>query len=313
MKAIVYETYGTPEVLELKEWPEPTPGKNDVLVRVRAAAVGAGDWHLLTADLFAVRLYQGLFRPKRPVLGHEAAGIVEAIGAQVTRFAPGDQVFGEAGNAGAFAELVCIPERMLAPKPPSLSFEQAAALPVSALTALQGLRDKGRIQPGHKVLINGASGGVGSYAVQLAKAFEAEVTGVCSASKMEYVRSLGADLVLDYRTTDFIGRPERYDIVLDLVGNRSIRACKQTLRPGGTYVAVGGAPLRALWIALAGGKRAVTYIAKPNRADLDVLVGLVEGGRLRPVIDRQFPLHDVPAALQYFGEHRASGKVVITV
>jgi NADPH:quinone reductase-like Zn-dependent oxidoreductase len=313
MKAIVYETYGTPEVLEEREIPKPTVGEGDVLVRVRAAAVGAGDWHLLTADLLAVRLYQGLFGPKRPVLGHEAAGVVEAVGAKVTMFAPGDEVFGEAGNAGAFAEWVSIPERTLAPKPPSLTFEEAAAVPVSGLTALQGLRDKGKIRPQHKVLVNGASGGVGTYAVQLAKAYGAEVTGVCSAAKMAKVHSLGADHVLDYGATDFTRGDERYDLVLDIVGNRSVRACKGTLRPGGIYVAVAGPPLRGLWIAVAGGKRAVAYIAKPSRADLDVLTERIEAGDVRPLIDRRYPLAEVPEALRYFGEHRSCGKIVITV
>ena len=313
MKAIVYESYGSPDVLTLREVPEPTVGEKDVLVRIRAAAIGAGDWHLLTADMFAVRLYQGLFKPKRQVLGHEAAGVVEAVGSQVTGFSPGDEVFGESGNAGTFAELACIPERTLAPKPPGLTFEEAAAIPVSAITALQGLRDKGRIQPGHAVLINGASGGVGSYAVQLAKAFEADVTAVCSAGKMAFVKSLGADRVLDYGEADFTEREERHDLVLDMVGNKPVKACKATLRPGGIYVAVSGAPTRGLWIALAGGKKAVAYIASPSRADLDVLSAFIEAGTLRPVVDRCFALEQLPDALSYFGEHRVKGKVVISV
>jgi len=313
MKAIFYEKYGTPDVLEARDVPEPTVGDHDVLVRVRAAAVGAGDRHLLTAEMWAVRLYQGLRKPKRPVLGHEAAGTVERVGSQVTNFAPGDEVFGESGNAGAFAELVCIPASTLAPKPSQLSFEEAAALPVSATTALQGLRDKGRIRPGQRVLINGASGGVGTYAVQIAKAFETEVTGVCSAAKMDLVESLGADHVLDYGQADFTEREERYDLVLDNVGNRPLKDCKRTLAPGGIYVAVSGAPSRGLWIALAGGKQAVAFIAKPNRADLDVLTELVETGKLRPVIDRRYPLSEVPDALRYFIEGRVRGKIVISV
>jgi NADPH:quinone reductase-like Zn-dependent oxidoreductase len=313
MRAIVYERSGFPEVLEARELPAPTPGEGEVLVRVRAAAVGAGDWHLLRGEMWAVRLYQGMRAPKRPVLGHECAGLVEAVGAGVEGFAAGDEVFGESGNAGTFAEWVCIPERTLAPKPAGLSFEEAAALPVSATTALQGLRDKGKIQAGQKVLINGASGGVGCYAVQIAKSFGAEVTGTCSAGKMDLVRSLGADHVLDYREADFTDRAERYDLVLDCVGTSPLKACKRRLTPAGIYVAVAGAPLRGLRIALAGGKQAVAYIAKPNRADLDVIGDLVARGELRPVVDRCFALGEVPDALRYFGEHRARGKIVIAL
>jgi len=313
MKAIVYEKYGPPEVLELREVDKPTVGDRDVLVRVHAAAVGAGDWHLLTGAIFAVRLYQGLFKPKRRILGHEFAGTVEAVGQDVTHFQPGDVVFGESRNGGAFAEYVCAPETAVAPKPASLSLEEAAAVPVSALTALQRLRDKGKIQPGHKVLINGASGGVGTYAVQIAKSYGAEVTGVCSTSKLDLVRSIGADHVIDYSREDFTKGDERYDLILDLAGKQPVADCKRTLTPEGIYVAAAGAPSRTLRVVIFGGKRMVAFIANANQEDLGFLTELLETGKLKPVIDRRYPLHEVPEAIRHVGEGRAQGKVVITV
>ncbi|MHC4341186.1 MAG: NAD(P)-dependent alcohol dehydrogenase [Planctomycetota bacterium] len=313
MKAVVYQEYGSPEVLELREVDKPTLTEGDVRVRVHAASVGAGDWHLLTATWFAVRLYQGLFRPKRKILGHDVAGTVEAVGGKVTQFQPGDEVFGESNGAGAFAEYVCVPDHALVLKPASLTYEEAAAVPVSALTALQGLRDKGRIQPGQRVLINGASGGVGSFAVQIAKSFGAEVTGVCSTRKLEMVRSIGADQVIDYSQEDFTKGDRRYDLVLDNVGNRPLADCRRTLRPEGIYVAVSGAPTRSLWVAMTGGKRMVSFISQPNQKDLDFIKELLETGKVTPVIDRRYPLREVPMAMRYFGEGHVQGKVVITV
>ena len=313
MKAIVYERYGPPEeVLETREVDAPTAGHGEVLVRVRAAGVGAGDWHMLVAEMFAVRLYQGLFRPKRRVLGHEAAGVVEAVGAGVTRWKPGDEVFGET-PAGAFAELVRVREDRLARKPAGVRFEEAAAVPVSALTALQGLRDKGGLKEGMKVLVNGASGGVGTFAVQIAKAMGAEVTGTCSAAKAKAVRALGADRVLDRRSEDFTTRDERYDLILDCAGKQPVAACTGALAEGGTYVTAGGAPGRSLWIALTGGRRAVAYIAKPNAKDLETLAGMLEAGTIRPRIDRTYPLGDVPKALRRLGDGEVTGKMVVRV
>ncbi len=313
MKAIVYATYGSPDVLELREVEPPVCGKNDVLVRVHAASVGAGDWHLLTATWFAVRLYQGLVRPKRPILGHDVSGTVEAVGSAVTRFAVGDQVFGASENAGCFAELVRVPATGLVHKPDNVTHEQAAAVPASALAALHGLRDKGRIRAGHKVLINGASGGVGTFAVQLAKFYGAEVTGVCSTSKLDLVLSIGADHVIDYRHEDFTQRDERYDLVLDNVGNRPLADCRRTLTPDGIYVAVSGAPTRALWIALFGGQRAVSFISQSKPEDLEDLRELLEAGQLTPVIERTYPLAEVADALRRLGAGQARGKLVIRV
>ena len=313
MKAIVYERYGSPEVLELREIDKPSVADGDVLVRVHATCVSGGDWHMLTATWFAVRLYWGLLRPRRQVLGFDMAGTVEAVGEKVTRFRPGDEVFGASERGGAYAEYVSVPEDGLVPKPANLTHEQAAVAPTSALTALHGLRDKGRIRSGHKVLINGASGGVGTFAVQIAKSYGAEVTGVCSAGKLDLVRSIGADHTIDYGQEDFTQSDARYDLVLDNVGNRPLADCKRTLRPEGIYVAVSGHPARALWIALAGGKRLVSFVSQSNQEDLAVLAELLESGKVTPVVDRSFALDEVPEAMRYFGEKRARGKIAISV
>lgn len=313
MKAVVYETYGPPEVLELTDVETPSLSDGDVLVRVHAAAVGAGDWHLLTADLWAVRLYQGLRKPKRRILGHDVAGVVEAVGSRVTEFQPGDEVFGTTDDAGAFAEYMRISSSLLVSKPSGLTFEEAAAVPSSATAALQGLRDKGKIRPGQSVLVNGAAGGVGTFAVQIAKSFETEVTGVCSTKKLDLVRSIGADHVIDYTNEDFTARTGRYDLVLDIVGTRSLADCRRALSPTGIYVAVSGAPSRSLWIALTGGKSMVSFIAKPNQKDLRYIAELLEAGKVRPVIDQRYSLREVPEAIRHIGEGRARGKSVITV
>jgi len=313
MKAIVYEKYGTPDVLELREIDRPPVAAGDVLVRVHATCVSGGDWHMLCATWFLVRLYQGLFKPKRPVLGFDVSGTVEVVGRKVTRFQPGDEVFGASDAGGAFAEYMCVPEAGLAPKPSGLTHEQAAAVPTSAATALHGLRDQGKIQGGHRVLIHGASGGVGTYAVQIARSHGAEVTGVCRTEKLDLVRSLGADHVIDYRAEDFTRSDARYDLILDNVGNHSLAACKRTLRPDGIYVAVSGHPLRALWLAVAGGKRMVSFISRTDREDLRILTGLLDSGEVKPIVDRSYPLAEVPEAMRHFGEGRARGKIVIAV
>jgi len=313
MNAMVYERYGSPDVLELREIDKPVAEANEVLVRVHAAGIAAGDHHLLNADIFAVRLYQGLFGPKRNVLGHDFAGTVEAIGPDVTRFRVGDAVFGESSEAGCFAEYVAVAEDHVVAKPDSLSFEQASAVPVSAITALQGMRDKGRVRAGQRVLVNGASGGVGQFAVQIAKSMGAHVTGVCSTGKVAMVRDLGADSVIDYHEADFTQRAERYDLVLDCVGNRPLADCKRTLNPDGIYVAVAGAPMRSLRIAITGGKQAVVFIAKPNVPDLEVIRELIESGKVKPVLDRQFALRELPDAMRAFQGGQAHGKLVISM
>jgi NADPH:quinone reductase-like Zn-dependent oxidoreductase len=282
------------------------------------------DWHTLTGDPYIARLQAGLRKPKSGALGVDYAGTVEAVGADVTRFQPGDEVFG--GKNGAFAEYVCVrEERAVVPKPANVTFEQAAAVPVAALTALQGLRDKGKIQAGHKVLINGASGGVGTFAVQIAKSFGAEVTGVCSTRNVDIVRSIGADHVIDYAQEDFTLSGQRYDLMLDIAGNRSWSECTRVLADKATLVVVGGqkdgnrwlGPLRhfgGVWLAsLVGSRRVVLFIAKFNKADLLALAKLLETGTVTPVIDRRYTLSEVPEALTYLGDGHAQGKVVISV
>ncbi len=323
MKAVVYRKYGPPDVLKLEEIPKPVPNGDEVLVKVQAASLNAYDWHLLRADPFLVRLMGGgLLKPKNIILGADIAGRVEAVGGDVKQFQPGDAVFGDtaaAGNGG-FAEYVSVPERLLAPKPVNLSFEEAAAVPMAAVTALQGLRDKGKIQPRHKVLINGASGGVGSFAVQLARWFGADVTAVCSTGKMDLARSLGADHIIDYTREDFTRNGQRYDLILAVNGYHPIAAYKRALAPGGVYVMAGGSTAQIMqgmlmgpWMSLIGGKTMGMVAAKPNQEDLMILKELLEAHKVVPVIDRQYPLVEVPEALRYLEEGHARGKVVIAV
>jgi len=323
MKAVVYREYGSPDVLKLEEIPKPVPNDDEVLVKVYAASLNAYDWHLLRADPFLVRLMGGgLLKPKNTILGVDIAGRVEAIGGNVKQFKPGDAVFGDtsaAGNGG-FAEYVSVPERFLAPKPGNLSFEEAAAVPMAAVTALQGLHDKGRIQPGHKVLINGASGGVGSFAVQIAGSLGADVTAVCSTGKMDLARSLGADHVIDYSKENFTRSRQRYDLIFAANGYHPIAAYKRALAPGGAYVMAGGSTaqmfqsmLMGPWMSLIGGKKMGIIVAKPSQKDLMILKELLETGKVVPVIDRQYPLIEVPEALRYLEEGHARGKVVIAV
>ncbi len=315
MKAAVYHRYGPPEVLQLEEVETPIPKEDEVLVRVRAASVNAGDWLMLRGRPLMLRLWWGLLRPKNRMLGNDMAGQVEAVGGAVSHFGPGDEVFGDVSEhgRGAFAEYVSLPEAALALKPANASFEQAATVPVAALVALQGLRDEGQIQPGQKVLINGASGGVGTFAVQIAKSFGAEVTGVCSTGKMDMVRSIGADHVIDYTREDFASNGPRYDLVLDMALNRSVSDSLPALRPGGIYVVGGGSAVRITQASASGSKQIRNLTHRPNQDDLLFMKELLEAGKVTPVIDRCYPLADAAEALRYYGEGHAQGKVVITM
>ena len=323
MKAIVQRCYGPPEVLTFEEVAKPVPADDEVLVRVRAAAVNPLDWHSTMGWPYIMRLSKGLGAPDSPSMGVDFAGTVEAVGKQVTRFKAGDEVFG--GRDGAFAEYLVVREhRAVAHKPPELTFEEAAAMPVAAVTALQGLRDQGRIQAGQKVLINGASGGVGTFAVQIAKSFGAEVTGVCSTRNVELVRSIGADHVIDYKQVDFTQRSERYDLILDNVGNHSPLALRRALEPKGIVVIV-GAPKRGPWISMFWGiingailswfvdEQFAFFIARLNHDDLDFLADLAREGRMTSVIDRSYTLSEVPQAIEYLAGWHARGKVVVRV
>jgi len=322
MKAIVYTEYGPPEdVLELKEVEKPTPKEDEVLVRVHAASVNHTDWHLLTGEPFVARLWSGLLKPKHKIPGGDIAGRVEAVGRNVKQFQPGDEVFGDkaACGWGCFAEYVCVPENALALKPASITFEEAAAVPQAAVLALQGLRDKRQIQPGQKVLINGAGGGAGTFAVQIAKSFGAEVTGVDSTSKLDMMRSIGADKVIDYTKEDFTKNGQRYDFILDFAAYHSIFDYKRALSPKGIYVMVGGSTAAFLqtvflgpWISMTTGKKMSLLAHKPNK-DLAFMKELFEAGKVVPVIDRRYPLREVAEALRYFGEGHAKGKIVITL
>jgi NADPH:quinone reductase-like Zn-dependent oxidoreductase len=322
MKAIVCTEYGSPDVLNLEEVRDPTPEEDEVLVKVHAASVNAADWHILRADPFLVRLAMGLLKPKHEILGADIAGRVEAVGANATRFQPGDEVFGDLSGCGfgGFAEYVCASEDALALKPANMSFEEAAAAPQAAAASLQGLRGKGQVQPGQKVLVNGASGGVGTFAVQIAKSFGAEVTGVCSTDKLDMARSIGADHVIDYTQQDFTKNGQRYDLILAANGYHSISGYKRALSPNGIYVMLGGstaqmyqAMLLGPLVSMAGSKKMGNLLAKPNQTDLVFLKDLLEAGKVKPVIDRSYPLSEVPEAIRYLEEGHARGKVVITV
>ncbi|HNT77988.1 MAG TPA: NAD(P)-dependent alcohol dehydrogenase [Anaerolineae bacterium] len=321
MKAIVYEKYGSPDVMRLAEIEKPTPKDNEVLVKIRAASVNAADWHLLTADIFLVRLMMGFVKPKVSILGADVAGQVEAVGRNVTQFQPGDEVFGDlaASGWGSFAEYVAVPESALALKPANLSFEEAAAAPLAGVTALQGLR-KGQIRPGQKVLINGASGGVGTFAVQIAKALGAEVTAVCSTRNVDQARALEADHVIDYTQEDFTQKGQQYDLIFAANGYHPLSAYKRALTPTGSYIMAGGAAkqifeatLLGPLMSLGGGKKLGNVSASPNRQDLLTLKKMLETGQVRPVIDKRYSLEDTPEALRYLGAGHARGKVVIAL
>jgi NADPH:quinone reductase-like Zn-dependent oxidoreductase len=323
MKAIVQDRYGSPDVLELREVDTPVPGDNEVLVRVQAAALNAYDWHFMRGDPYLARLSMGLSRPKARIRGRDFAGQVEAVGQDVRRFHPGDEVFGEVD--GAFAEYVCVPDSSaVGLKPVNLTFEQAATVPLAGNTALTGLRDL--VRPGHRVLVNGASGGVGTFAVQIAKSFGAEVTGVCSARNLDLVRSIGADHVIDYRQQDFTSNGQRYDVVFDLVGNRSLAECRRAVAPGGTLILSGGGSsdggslvgpmglfIKGRTMSRFVKERVLVLVAKPCVENLDLLRELAESGKFAPVIDRTYPLHEVPAAIRYLEVEHARAKVAITV
>jgi len=322
MKAVVYEKYGPPEVLRLKEVDKPDPKEDEVLIRVQAAAVNAADWHLLRGTPFFARFDFGLFKPKNKILGIDVAGRIEAIGKNVTSFKPGDEVFGDTGWGGAFAEFVCVKESNLVIKSVKATFDEAAAVPVSSLTALQGIRDKGEIQAGEKVLINGASGGVGTFSVQIAKAFNTEVTGVCSTTKLETTRSIGADFAIDYTKEDFTSQGKQYDLIIDVVGNRSVSDYKRALVPGGRCVIVGFTSmgrmlhhaLQGRWASKTGSKKVgLMGTAQMNREDLTFVKELIEAGKVKPIIDRRYPLSDVAEAMRYIEKGHARGKIVITV
>jgi NADPH:quinone reductase-like Zn-dependent oxidoreductase len=323
MKAIVRDTYGSPDVLELRDIVKPRIGDEEVLVHVHAAGVGRDVWHIITGLPYPIRLAgYGLRAPKNPVIGSDMAGVVEVVGKSVCRFKPGDEVFG-IGN-GSYAEYVCAQEDKLAHKPANLTFEQAAVIAIMGSTALQALRDHGKVRPGQEVLIIGASGGVGTYAVQIAKAFGAHVTGVCSTAKVEMVRSIGADHVIDYTREDFAEGDQRYDLILDIGGNSTLSRLRRALAQQGTLVIVGGEgggrwlggtdrQLRATILSRFVSQKLGTFINKENHEDLIVLKELIESGKVTPVIDRTYPLAEVPEAIRYLEQGHARGKVVITV
>jgi NADPH:quinone reductase-like Zn-dependent oxidoreductase len=323
MKAVVHEKYGPPEVLELRAVEKTELADDGVVVRVRAASVNRLDWYAVTGTPWIARPMTGLRRPKTRLIGVDFAGTVEAVGKDVTDLQPGDDVFGgRSGDSGSFAEYVCA-QKGIARKPANLTFEEAAAVPVAALTALQGLRDHGQLQPGQKVLVNGASGGVGTFAVQIAKALGAEVTAVCSTRNVEQARSLGADHVIDYTCDDFTRSGGRYDVILDIAGSKSWSQCTRVLNPHATLVIVGGPKGRLLGplghiakvrlAALRGSQKAVFFIAKWNRPDMDVLRELLESGNVKPVVERRYELGEVAKALRYMGEGHAQGKILINV
>ena len=323
MKSIVYEKYGQPDVLQLKEVAKPSPKDDEVLIEIHAASVNAADWHLLTADIFLVRLMSGgLLKPKNTILGGDIAGRIQAVGKNVTQFQPGDEVFGDilGSGGGGFAEYACASENLIAPKPTNLSFEQAAAVPIAAVTALQGVRDQGEIQPGQRVLIQGASGGVGTFAVQIAKSFGAEVTAVTSPRNLDQARALGADHVIDYTQEDFTKSGQRYDLILAANGYHPLSDYKRVLTPRGIYVMAGGtatqmfqAMLLGPWMSEREGKKLGGVSAKTSQADLQFLTELIEAGKVRPVIDRCYQLGETAEALRYLGTGHARGKIVITI
>jgi NADPH:quinone reductase-like Zn-dependent oxidoreductase len=319
MKAMVYEQYGSPEVLELREIAKPTPKDDEVLINVVAASVTPLDWHFLTGKPYIARLMAGLLKPKYQVLGVDVAGRVEAVGSNSMKFQPGDAVFGLSFISGAFAEYLCISESemQMALKPESISFEHAAAIPYAGYTALVCLRDLGEIQSGQEILINGASGGVGTHAVQMAKSFGAEVTGVCSTRNLDMVRSIGADHVVDYIQEDFTRTDKRYDLIFDAVRKRTFSDCKRALRPEGIYVTTELTPslmLQKQWVSITGSQKLIPLpIMKPDNQLILDLKELLESGEVTPVIDRRYTLAEAPEALAYLGKGHARGKIIIDI
>lgn len=322
MKAIVYRKYGSPDVLQCEEVEKPITGNDDVSIKVRAASVNPYDWHFMRGTPYFIRLLTGLRKPKTIRLGVDVAGQVEAVGKNITQFKPGDEVFGTC--KGAFAEYACCAESEVVLKPANVTFAQAASVPIAGLTALQGLRDKGQIQPGQKVLVNGAAGGVGTFAVQIAKSFGAQVTGVCSTRNVEMVRSIGADRVVDYTQEDFTKSGQRYDMLFDCIGNHSLRACVRVLHPKGIHVGAGGPSgrwgispmvgfLKKLVVSRFVSQKFVAFIAKVTKDDLAILRDLMLAGKVTPVIDRHYRLSEVAEAIRYLEEGHAQGKVAITL
>lgn len=320
MRAIVYTEYGLPDVLQVKETEKPIPADDEILVKVHAVSANRSDWEGLIGNPLYARL-DGLRKPRHRILGSDVAGRVEAAGKHHTHFKPGDDVFGEMENyRGGFAEYVCTRANAWALKPATLTFEQAAAIPQAGVIALQGLCDNGQLQPGQRVLVNGAGGGAGMFALQLAKLYGAEVTGVDNAGKLDFMRSLGADHVIDYAQEDFTNNGKQYDLILDLIAHRSAVAYARALRPNGRYFAVGGSVSTLLQILFLGplirpisGRDLHVLAVERNRKDLERITELCEFGSIVPVIDRRYPLHEVPEALRYLGAGRANGKIVITV
>lgn len=322
MQAIVQDTYGSADVLRLDDIDAPEPGDGEVLLRVRAAGVDRGTWHLMVGEPYIARLALGLRRPRNPVLGRDVAGVVEKVGSGVTGFAVGDEVFGIA--KATFAELAVAPVKKLVHKPEGLAPEQAAAVPISGLTALQAVRDVGKVHAGQSVLVIGAAGGVGTYAVQIAKAAGAQVTGVCSTSKLDLVRSIGADHVVDYTRDDIVDLGERYDVVIDIAGNRPLRRLRRVLAPKGTLVIVGGEGggrwiggiQRNLWASLWSpfiGQRMRAFLSRERREDIEVLAEMITAGTVTPVVERTFPLADAAEAIRHLEAGHVRGKVVVTV
>jgi NADPH:quinone reductase-like Zn-dependent oxidoreductase len=323
MKAIVYDRYGSPDVLQYQEIEKPIPADDQVLIQVRASSANPYDWHFIRGTPSFIRLFTGIRAPKSRRAGADVAGVVEATGRNVTSFKPGDPIFGTA--AGSFAEYACAPASSVALKPESLTWEQAASLPIAGVTALQGLRDKGRIRAGQRVLINGAAGGVGTFAVQIAKSYGARVTGVCSTRNIELVRSIGADDLVDYTREDFIHGGRRYDVFFDLVGNNRLSACLGVLEPSGTYIGCGGGAPDRRSIELLGSmlqaaamapfvtQKLPGFLAKVNTADLSFLADLIQAGKIAPVLDRSYALKETASAIRYLEQGHARGKVVITV
>lgn len=322
MQAMIFENYGSPDVLKMAEVQKPVPQDDEILIKVVAAATAAGDWHLLRADPFIIRFMFGLFSPKFNILGAEVAGRVEAVGKNVTHFKVGDEVFGDlsASGFGGFAEYAKAKASSFALKPANLSFAEAAAIPVSSVTALQALRDHGNLKPGQRVLINGASGGVGTFAVQIAKALGAHVTAVCSTSKVEMVRALGADEVIDYKQEDFTQNGKQYDLILAANGYQPLSAYQRSLTPQGTYVMTGGEMKQMFEVMILGpmrskegGQKLMNILLKNSREHLTFMKELIEAGKVKPVIDRSFPLHEVDDAIRYVEAGSAKGKVIINV
>ena len=322
MKAVVYRCYGSPDVLELADIEKPSPADTEVLVKVHAASVNPLDWHYMRGQPYLMRFMSGLGTPTNTRLGVDFAGTVEAVGINVRQFKPGDEVFG--GKTGAFAEYIAISDDgALALKPENVTFEQAASIPIAAVTALQALRDKGQLKPGQKVLINGASGGVGTFAVQIARSYGAEVTGVCSTRNVEMVRSIGADHVIDYTQEDYTASDRHYDLIIDNVGNHSLLANRRVLNPNGTLVMIGGAkgnwigplmsPIKALMLSPFVGQDFVMLLARIHKDDLVILSDLMRAGEVTPVIDRRYGLSDTAAAIRYSEEGHARGKIIVNL